>query len=70
MVTEILVIWTILGGGALALAGKDLLEAVDSELAGWTLMVAFGPLAWFIVAIAALGYGLDKLADRWRAWRA
>jgi hypothetical protein len=70
MVATILGLWFIIGGAALGIAGKDLLEMAESDLAGYTMIVAFGPLAWTIILIAGIGYGLDKLAERWRQWRA
>lgn len=68
-ITEVLVLWTILGGCALAIAGKDLLEFVKSDLAGLVMVLAFGPVSWTILAIALLGDGLDRLVEGVKSWR-
>mgnify|MGYP001823637558 CR=1 FL=1 len=56
--------WTVIGGIVIAIAGREILEEVRSELAGWTSLFLMGPVAWAIVFIVLLGQLLDLLVDK------
>ena len=69
MVIDILVFWAAIGGAALLFAGKDILEIVSSELAGYAMLLLFGPIAWAILLVSGVGIALDKLVERWKKWQ-